>query len=195
MNKAPNHDARFAAEALPWLPDVARFALSLTRDQADADDLVQDTFLRAYERFDQFEPGTECRAWLFTICRRRFYRLAERAERSVATDAPELESLAAVTQFDYAQARGLDRMYEHTEIGAAITQAMDDLPEQFRHVALLVDLHDHTYESAAQILEVPVGTVRSRLFRARRLLQQALIAHAEDAGFARPTTPPLGGTH
>jgi RNA polymerase sigma-70 factor (ECF subfamily) len=195
MIKAPDHDARFATEALPWLPDIARYALSLAGNTNDADDLVQDTFLRAYEKWDQFEPGTECRAWLFTICRRRFFRVMERAERSVATDTPELEALAAAEQFRAARANGLADTFERAEISDAVKAAMNDLPEQFRNVALLVDLYDHSYVSAATVLDVPVGTVRSRLFRARRLLQQALLAHAVDAGFARVASPPAGGTH
>src|ERR1043166_1159067 len=78
MGEGARDDVRFEREALCWLPDVARFALSLTRNEADADDLVQDTFLLAYEKWSQFEPDTECRAWLFTICRHRFYRTRER---------------------------------------------------------------------------------------------------------------------
>jgi RNA polymerase sigma-70 factor (ECF subfamily) len=71
-------DQRFADEALRWLPELTRFALSLTREEADADDLVQDTFLRAYQAWDTYVPGTECRGWLFTICRNTYYRQQQR---------------------------------------------------------------------------------------------------------------------
>ena len=165
-----------------WLPDIARFALSLTLDEADADDLVQDTFLIAYERWNQYVPGTACRAWLFTICRHNFYRVSERAQRMVAADAPELEALAAAAIHAGAQSSGLEESFEHREVLQAVEAAIADLPPPFRDVALLVDVHDHSYDSASAVLGVPVGTVRSRLFRARRLLQEKLLAHARDAG-------------
>lgn len=176
-------DADFEAQALRWLPDVTRYARSLTREDADADDLVQDTFLNAYRQWHQFVPGSECRAWLFTICRHRFYRTRERADRQVAVEDPELESLAAAEVHRSAQHDGLDDAFERTEIREAVQAAMAELPDVFREVAMLVDLHDQTYESAAGILDLPVGTVRSRLFRARRLLQERLLIHARDAGY------------
>lgn len=183
MPETPTDDARFAAEALCWLPDVTRYAMSLTRDESDADDLVQDTFLAAYRQWHQFVPGSECRAWLFTICRNRFYRLREREERVVATEDADLEALAAAAIHQSARESGLSDVFERVEIREAVQAAIAALPEAYREVALLVDLHDHTYESASRIVGVPVGTVRSRLFRARRLLQETLLTHARDAGF------------
>jgi RNA polymerase sigma-70 factor (ECF subfamily) len=195
MNAPRGDDDRFEREAMPLLPDVARYALSLSRNEADAEDLVQETYLIAYEKWGQFAPGTECRAWLFTICRNHFYRLAQRAERQVAVDAPELEALAAGAIHAAAHAAGLDDSFERAEVLAAVDGAIANLPPAFRDVALLVDVHEHTYESASAVLGVPVGTVRSRLFRARRLLQEQLLAHARDAGLAagRPATD-SGGT-
>ena len=175
-------DGRFEREALCWLPDVTRFALSLARNETDADDLVQETFLIAYERWNQYVPGSECRAWLFTICRNHFYRSSARAQRMVPVDAPEIEALAAATVHASARSAGLAESFESTEVLRAVESAISDLPPVFRDVALLVDVHDHTYDSASAVLGVPVGTVRSRLFRARRLLQEKLLAHARDAG-------------
>ena len=183
MPETPTDDARFAAEALCWLPDVTRYAMSLTRDESDADALVQDTFLAAYRQWHQFVPGSECRAWLFTICRNRFYRLREREERVVATEDADLEALAAAAIHQSARESGLSDVFERKEIREAVQAAIAALPEAYREVALLVDLYDHTYESASRIVGVPVGTVRSRLFRARRLLQETLLTHARDAGF------------
>lgn len=182
-HQVAQRDAAFAREALALLPDVARYAKSLTRDESEADDLVQDTFMMAYQAWDQYRPGTECRAWLFTICRRRFLRVRRGAERHVATEDAELESLAAVDVYSRARTEGLDHVFERAEMRAAVEAAMAALPEPFRDVAVLVDLHDHSYESAAEILGVPLGTVRSRLFRARRILQEQLLAFAQDAGF------------
>lgn len=182
MAERETNDERFEREALCWLPDVTRFALSLTRDESAAEDLVQDTFLLAHAKWDQFTSGSEGRAWLFTICRNRFRRTEERERRQVPVDAPELEALAAAAIHESARAAGLERSFESAEVMAAIEGAIAALPEAFRDAALLVDLHGQSYESAAQILGVPIGTVRSRLFRARRLLQEQLLAHAQDAG-------------
>ncbi len=184
MNAPARDDARFEREALRWLPDVSRYALSLTRDNGEADDLVQDTFLIAYENWNQYVPGSQCRAWLFTICRNHFYRTRNRAERQVAADAPELEALAAAAIHASAKADGLGDAFERAEVMQAIEQAIAELPQPFRDAAILVDLHDHTYDTASAVLGVPIGTVRSRLFRARRLLQEKLLAYARDAGIA-----------
>lgn len=187
---APTDPAHaFEREALVFLPEVARFALSLTRDRDEADDLVQDTYLTAYRNWHQFTPGSECRAWLFTICRRRFYRLRERAEREEPLTDADLESVAAAAVRDAARASHLDTLFNRSDLGAAIRRAIDTLSPAFRDVVLLVDVEDHSYEAASGILGVPIGTVRSRLFRARRLLQEQLLNHARDAGFASASTP------
>jgi RNA polymerase sigma-70 factor (ECF subfamily) len=186
---ATGRDECFEREALALLPDVARYAKSLTRDDSEADDLVQDTFMMAYQAWDQYTPGTECRAWLFTICRRRFLRVRRGAERHIATDDADLESLAAANLHDHARTEGLDHVFERSEMRAAVEAAMAALPEAFREVAVLVDLHDHSYEAAAEILGIPLGTVRSRLFRARRILQEQLLAYAQDAGFGVKRAP------
>mgnify|MGYP000027919974 CR=1 FL=1 len=193
MTTATPNDADFESQALCHLPEVARFARSLTGDDADADDLVQDTFLTAYRQWHQFELGSECRAWLFTICRHRFYRVHERAARQVAVEDPELESLAAMATFHSAQEAGLSAAFERQEVREAIFDAVQSLSEPYREVAQLVDLHNHTYDAAALILGVPIGTVRSRLFRARRLLQERLLTHAIDAGIISPTSGTQSG--
>lgn len=188
-------DDAFRSEALPWLPEVARFARSLTRDEADADDLVQETYLKAYEAWHTYAEGTECRGWLFTICRNAFYRRRQREERQVTCDDPELEALAAAAVHASAQAGGYGDLFTRFDLSDAIGRAVAALPDAFRDVVLLVDIGDQSYESVAASLGVPVGTVRSRLFRARRLLQEALLAHARDAGFvsARGATAAGGG--
>lgn len=179
-------DRHFQQEAMGCLADVARFALSLTRDESDADDLVQDTYLRAYRAWHQFEPGTECRAWLFTICRNQFLNHRVRAEREVAFDAPELEARQAAAVHDAVRHGPLEDTFLRVDLAPAIRRALAALPEVLRTAVILVDLQDLRYEDAAQILGVPVGTVRSRLFRGRRLLQESLLVHAQDAGFSTP---------
>lgn len=183
-------DRQFRTEALRWLPEVTRFALSLTGDESDADDLVQETFLKAYEAWATYTPGTECRGWLFTICRHTFYRRRHREERQVICDDPELEALAAAAVHASARQGGYGDLFARFDLSDAIDRAIAALPEAFRDVVLLVDVSDQPYEAAAGVLGVPVGTVRSRLFRARRLLQEALIDHARDAGLVRPVSDP-----
>lgn len=185
MSIPTEKDLEFASVALPHLPAVARFARSLTRHEADAEDLVQDTFLMGYRNWAQFASGTECRAWLFTICRNRFRRVHARAQRELPTEDPGLEALSAASVLQDARRDGLEDLFERNEIVASILAEIEALPEPFRETALLVDIHEHSYADVAGILDVPVGTVRSRLFRARRLLQERLLAHARDLGLAQ----------
>lgn len=177
-------DERFRDDALPHLDAVARYALSLTRDESDADDLTQETLLRAFRAWSQFVPGTECRAWLFTICRNTYLRSSKREQQVAACDDAELEALGAAAVHASAQAEGLDDVFARADMLAAVRSAVDELPEAFRDVVLLVDLQEQSYYEAARVLNVPIGTVRSRLFRGRRLLQEGLIEHARDVGLA-----------
>ena len=180
-----DRDAAFERDVLSCLPDVARFARTLTHDAADADDLVQETFLQAYRGYHTYLPGSDARRWLFTICRHAFSRERGRAARVVTTvdgtDA-ELETLAAVRGHALAMRTGEDALLAGLDLGPAIARALAGLPEPFRAAVVLVDLEGQSYEAAAAVEAVPVGTIRSRLFRGRRLLQEALLTHARDAG-------------
>jgi RNA polymerase sigma-70 factor (ECF subfamily) len=178
-----DRDVAFEREALPWLDDVFRFALSLTRDECDADDVVQDTFLRAYRSWHTYLPGSDCRRWLFTICRNVFLRSRERARPTVELDATELDALAAGSAFFAAVKDGYEDVFTRVDLGPAILNALAKVPEPFRSTLVIVDVEDQSYEAAAEILDVPIGTVRSRLFRGRRLMQEQLLAFARDAGF------------
>ena len=174
-------DRSFEAEALPWLDDVYRFALSLTKDPVDADDVVQDTFLRAYKSWHTYVPGSDCRRWLFTICRNVFLRSLER--RSPTLDI-EADGEAPSTPIVHDGTRdATDDLLSRVDLGPAIERALARLPEPFQSTLVLVDVEDKPYETAATILGIPVGTVRSRLFRGRRLMQEMLRAYARDAGF------------
>jgi RNA polymerase sigma-70 factor (ECF subfamily) len=182
------YDLSFEREALPWLDDVYRFALSLTRNEADADDIVQETYLRAYRSWHTFERGSDARRWLFTICRNAFLRTRERARHQVDLEDADLETVASQIA-ESAGARGADdRLLARVDLAPALSRALDALPEPFQSVVTLVDVEDQSYEAAAEILGVPIGTVRSRLFRGRRLLQQMLAEYARDAGFQTATT-------
>jgi len=175
----------FDAQALACLPDVARFARSLTRDASSADDLVQETYLRAYRSHDTFREGLDMRRWLFSICHHAWLRIAERERRVVLTedgDDAELETMAAVMGHVTAQRSGLDRFVTSIDLGPAIRAAIETLSPSLQGVVVLVDVQGFGYEEAAEVLNVPVGTVRSRLFRARRVLQEQLLEFARDAG-------------
>lgn len=156
-------DQRFEAEALPHLRVLYGTAYRMTRNSHDAEDLVQETFLRAYRGFDRFEPGTNMRAWLFTILHRARTDAFRKAGRSPQTvelldDGPGVpaaqEALAANTQ--------------------EIERALGSLPEVFRSAVVLRDVEEFSYDEIARILEVPIGTVMSRIHRGRTLLRAAL---------------------
>ena len=176
-------DVRFESEALPFIDDVYRFALSLTRDASDADDIVQETFLRAYRSWHTFQPGSDARRWLFTITRNVFLRSRERERRHVDIEDGDVEALTTFATHGQMVRDGSDQILSRIDLAPALRRALDELDEPFKSAVLLVDLEDQSYEAAAQILGVPIGTVRSRLFRGRRILQDKLITYARDAGF------------
>jgi len=187
MTASPNTtregDVRFEAEALPFIDDVYRFALSLTRDAADADDIVQETFLRAYRSWHTFQPGSDARRWLFTITRNVFLRARERERRHVDLEDGDVEAASTFATHGQMVRDGADQILSRVDLAPALRRALDELDEPFKSAVLLVDLEDQSYEAASQILGVPIGTVRSRLFRGRRILQDKLITYARDAGF------------
>jgi RNA polymerase sigma-70 factor (ECF subfamily) len=177
----------FEREAIPWIDDVYRFALSLTRDEADADDVVQDTFFRAFRSWHTYLPGSDCRRWLFTICRNVFLRSRERSRPTVELEATDIDSNANDLSFIGSVNETPDDMHSRLDLAPAIDHALARVPEPFRSTLIIVDVEDQSYESAAETLGVPIGTVRSRLFRGRRLMQEHLLTVATDAGL-RGTT-------
>jgi RNA polymerase sigma-70 factor (ECF subfamily) len=172
----------FEATALPFIEDVARFALHLTRDESEAQDVVQETFLHAFRGWHTFRAGSDCRRWLFAICRNAFLRARQAGSRLVTSEEGDLDGLAAVLGHVEATRAGLGDVFDRIDVRPAIDRAVADLPEPHHSILVLVDLEDMTYRQAAEILDVPVGTVRSRLFRARRFVQERLLEHARDMG-------------
>lgn len=179
-------DEAFEQEALPWLDDVYRFALSMTRDEADAEDVVQDTFLRAYRSWSTYAVGSDCRRWLFTICRNAFLRSRERERQTIELREGERDALAtgALSFYD-GPPNGLEDILSRTDLLPAIERALARVPPTFRSALVLVDIEDQSYEAAAEILDIPIGTLRSRLFRGRRIMQELLATHARDAGILK----------
>lgn len=193
MEKGPSsHGSErgaFDVEALEALPNVYRFAFYLTGDAEDADDLVQETYARAYAHRSQYEIGTNCVAWLRTICRNLFLRQRARTAREPAVTDPELEALAAMAVHTAARASGIDETQFGTpDIRDALVRGLRTMPEFYRVAVMLVDIEGMNYSEAASELEIPLGTLRSRLFRGRRLLQQELLEHAVDLGLVDART-------
>ena len=181
---AENKRAQFEATALPFMRSIYNTALSLTRRPEDASDLVQETYLRAYRTFANYRPGTNCKAWLFTIMYSVFvnkYRKEQREPESVSVE--ELEEkfhrfLAAAKWDPYLE-------QDAGMMEAEVSQALNNLPEIFRLAVLLVDIEEMSYEEAAAILNCPLGTLRSRLFRARKLLFLELQPYAQRKGYGQ----------
>ena len=188
MANAAPPDLDFARVALPQLPAIARVAQALTRDAADADDLVQDTFLKAFRFWHTFIPGSDVRRWLSAICRNTYFAQRNRQKWVTAVgDDLDLETFAAASLHKLAEERGVGDMFARLDLGPAIQRAIDALEPAQRDVVQLVDVQDLRYEEAAEMLGIPIGTVRSRLYRARRVLQESLIEYAIDAHLSAPS--------
>ncbi len=178
----------FESDVMQHLDALYRTALRMTRNPQDAEDLVQETMLRAYRFLDRFEPGTNLRAWLFKILTNTYinrYRKAASEPRIDSLDDSEELSLyryldnEAASRGGSVEAQVLDRFAEND-----IKEAIEKLPPQYRITVLLADVEGFSYNDIAEITNVKKGTVMSRLFRGRRLLQKALVDQARSAGFA-----------
>ena len=187
--KAP-HSADFHEEALPHMDAVFRFALRLSGSRDLAEDLVQDTFLRAFRSWDQYTPGTQCKSWLFTICRNLFLRSRERIKRhdeivseNVDRNAGPFEVVNPV--WVAAVKADPEGDFFKSLVDEEVLREIQKLPEEYRTAVILSDLEGFTYLEIAEMLEVPVGTVKSRLFRGRRVLQQALYEYAVSMGYIK----------
>lgn len=180
----------FGEEALPCLDSVYRFALRLTGGRVEeAEDLVQETYLRAYRSWDTYRQGTNCRSWLFTICRHAFLRESEtrsrRPDAQAAELSPQAESYASVLYFDEVRNADPERSFFDSFVDREVMAALDRLPAEFREAIVLADVEGLPYDEIAAVLQVPKGTVKSRIFRGRRLLQQELYEYALHMGYIR----------
>ena len=164
----------FEAEALAALDSLFRVAMRLTRSRADAEDLVQETFLKAFRAADRFEPGTNLRAWLFTI----LHNTARNRARDHARDLVAVDSEAVERATDLQPATGLAETPEsvllHETLAPELQAAIDALPEAYRQAVWLRDVEEFSYAEIAQMLTVPIGTVMSRISRGRHMLFERL---------------------
>lgn len=187
----------FSRDAMPYAPQLFSAALRLTRNRSDAEDLVQETFLRAYRGYGGFEAGTNLRAWLFRILTNTFintYRAKQRRpQETEMADTDDLYLYRRLSTADQAALSAEDTLFTMFT-DDEVKQALEDLPENFRIPVLLADVEGFTYQEIATMLEIPIGTVMSRLHRGRKRMQQALADFAADRGLlARdvPTDPPV----
>jgi RNA polymerase sigma-70 factor (ECF subfamily) len=180
----------FAAAAMQYAPQLYNAALRMTRNRADAEDLVQETYLRAYRSYATFEAGTNLRAWLFRILTNTFinaYRAKQR--RPQETDLGDMEDLylyRRIGQVNPASVSAEDQLldlFTDDEVKAAL----EELPEAFRLPVLLADVEEFSYKEIAEMLDIPIGTVMSRLHRGRKAMHKRLFDFAQARGLVVPS--------
>ena len=174
----------FEDELFPHIDALKTFAFHLTYNEEDANDLVQETYMKAHRFIDKYIAGTNAKAWLFKILKNAYineYR--KKSKRPTKVDFEEI-----VSYHDSDESRGSGYLDLREEIfqnmmGDEVTIAINSLPIDFRTVVLLCDIEGFTYEEISKIIDVPIGTVRSRLFRARNMLKERLKSYAENLGY------------
>ncbi|TMF26855.1 MAG: sigma-70 family RNA polymerase sigma factor [Chloroflexi bacterium] len=184
----------FEQEALSYIDPLYRTALRMTRSEADAEDLVQETYIRALRFRAQFTPGTNLKAWLFRILTNTFINAYRKRAR-----APETTELDDVDEFSLYRRMSAERPASSSPdperefldgiVSSEVTDALEELPEKFRTTVLL-DVEGFSYKEIAEMLEIPIGTVMSRLHRGRKFLQQRLYDLARERGIAALRTAP-----
>jgi RNA polymerase sigma-70 factor, ECF subfamily len=177
----------FEAIALEHFDALYNTAMRLTRNPSTAQDLVQETYLKAYRFFHRFEPGTNIKAWLFTILRNTYinvYRKTARQQPQVDFEQVSPFYTDPEASSEWGERSSVEEML-HYVVHDDVKRALDDLPEEYRMVVLLADLEDFSYKEIADIVGCPVGTVMSRLFRGRRLLRKSLEDFAKKSGYIK----------
>lgn len=184
FQESQNLYAEFEREAIPHMDSLYNYALRMTGDEDDADDLVQETYLKAFRFFDKFERGTNCKAWLFRIMKNSFindYRKNVREPNKV--DYEDVQNFYENIKSDEIETKHYEHDVFSNLLDDEISSALTELPEDFRTVIILSDVEGFTYEEIADFVDIPVGTVRSRLHRARKMLYTQLYNYAKAKGF------------
>jgi RNA polymerase sigma-70 factor, ECF subfamily len=181
---------RFAEQAMEHMSSLYTAALRMTRNPADAEDLVQETYLKAYRAFNSYQEGTNLKAWLYRILTNTFinsYRAKKRRPEQV--DVDEVEDLYLYRRLGALEAAAASRSAEDELLDhftdEHVKEAIEALPEQFRMAVLLADVEGFSYKEIADILDIPIGTVMSRLHRGRRALQKALFEFGLERGLVK----------
>jgi RNA polymerase sigma-70 factor (ECF subfamily) len=176
----------FEKEALPHMNALYNFALRMTGDADDADDLVQETYLKAFRFFDKFEKGTNARAWLFRILKNSYineYRKVKKEPNKV--DYNDIENFYENIKSSDVNSNHLVEDVFNNLLDDEISEAISSLPEDFKTVIILSDIEGFTYEEIADFVDCPIGTVRSRLHRARKMLYVRLHKYAQEKGYVK----------
>lgn len=174
----------FEREALPHMDALYNFGLRMTGDPDEADDLLQETYLKAYRFFDKFEQGTNCKAWLFRIMKNSFINIYRRTSKEPdKVDYNDVEEFYHSIRAESTDPNDLEERIFSNILDDDVSTALETLPEEFRTVVILCDIEGFTYEEIADFVECPIGTVRSRLHRGRKMLRAKLYDYAMQRGF------------
>lgn len=182
----------FEAAAMPFVDSLYNTAFRMTRNSEDAQDLVQETYFKAYRHYDKFQEGTNFKAWLFKILKNSFinnYR--KKQSRPLQTDFAEIEDAFENRLSDEVsrKIKSPEEEFLKDVLDEDVQQAMDELPDDYRMAIVLADLEGFSYKEIAEILEVPLGTVMSRLYRGRKLLEHTMLEYARQHGYLRNGSP------
>ena len=185
--------AHFADQAMEFMPSLYSAALRMTRNPADAEDLVQETYLRAYRGFEGFSEGTNLKAWLYRILTNTFInRYRAKKRRPEETEFDDVEDFYLYKRLGGLEAAGAGRSAEDELMDLfpeqEVKDALEALPENFRMAVLLADVEGFSYKEIADIMQIPIGTVMSRLHRGRKALQKGLYDFAAERGLAPSNT-------
>jgi|UniRef100_A0A832DG03 RNA polymerase sigma-70 factor (ECF subfamily) len=174
----------FEREAVPHMDALFNFALKMTGDSDEADDLVQETYLKAFRFFDKFEKGTNCKAWLFRIMKNTYInKYRKETKEPDKVDYEEVENFYENVKPSTTDSAHLEKDIYDNLLDDELSEAINSLPDDFKTVVILCDIEGFTYEEIADFIDVPVGTVRSRLHRARKMLFTKLQKYASERGY------------
>jgi RNA polymerase sigma-70 factor, ECF subfamily len=183
-SKKTEKQRAFEREALPHTELLYNYALRMTNNPADADDLLQETFLKAYRFWDKYEQGTNIRAWLFRIMKNSYINRYRKETKEPATvEYQEVENFYPSIRDGSAAPSDLQENMIGNLLDDDVASAVADLPEDFRTVVILCDIEGLSYEEIAEFVDIPLGTVRSRLHRGRKLLRDRLTDYARKKGY------------
>ena len=183
----------FDGSDLPYRNQLFKSALRMTRSREDAEDLIQETYLKAYKYYGRFVEGTNFKAWLFKIMKNTFINTYRKAKvQPPKVDFDEVQEGFEETLMENQPAWSIDPEsgFLGSEIDHEVREALGSLPHDYKMVVLLADLEGFAYKEIAEILEVPVGTVMSRLYRGRRLLEKTMLDYAREHGYLGPEEVP-----
>lgn len=190
----------FTTQAMEYMPQLYSAALRMTRHRADAEDLVQETYLKAYRSFGSYEQGTNLKAWLYRILTNTYinaYRARQR--RPESTDIDDVEDLYMYRRLGGLEAATASRSTEDEVLDlftdGEVKDALESLPEAFRIPVLLADVEGFSYKEIAEMLDIPIGTVMSRLHRGRKAMQKRLLDYASERGLVAAASPNTDATH